>query len=213
MGLDFVAVDVETANAFRGSICQVGLVRVHDGRIEDEWQTLMQPPAGHCWVDYERGQVHGFTTQLLSRQPAFHTVWPDVLRRVDSQTLVAHNAAFDLTALREASRAGGFVSPEVDYLCSLVLARRHLDLPSYGLDVVASACGVPLEQHHDALCDARAAAQITLAIAAKVGASSLADLVAVSGIRPSHLGEELREPCQALSSATVHSLEDEPRLF
>lgn len=213
MGLDFVAVDVETANAFRGSVCQVGLVKVSGGRIVEEWQALMQPPQGHCWVDYERGQVHGFTTRFLLEQPVFAEVWPEVLRRIGAHTLVAHNAAFDVSALTEASRAAGFIAPEAEYLCTLVLARRHLDLPTYGLDVVARDCGVPLERHHDALCDAKAAAQVALVLAARVGARNLDDLVAASGIRLGYEGGQRRQSCQALSSTPVRNLESEPRLF
>lgn len=213
MGLDFVAVDVETANAFRGSVCQVGLVAVRGGRVVDEWGAMLQPPSGHCWVDVDRGQVHGFTTELLSRQPVFESVWPEVLRRLGGQVLVAHNASFDLGALQDASVEGGFGELDVDYVCSLVLARRHLDLPRHTLDAVAAECGVRLDRHHDALADARAAAEITIVLATRVDAHSVTELLAASGASLGHLGGGMSRACRAISSQPVVRVDVEPRLF
>ena len=47
-------------------------------------------------------------------------------------------------ALREACIAVGREWPTVDYACSLVTARRSLDLISYRLPMVAEECGVDL---------------------------------------------------------------------
>ena len=84
------------------------------------------------------------------------------------------------------AEAGGFDAPELDYVCSLVLARRHLELPTHTLDAVAAACGVPLDHHHDALADARAAAGITIALATRVGARTILEFLAAScpGLAP-----------------------------
>lgn len=213
MGLDFVAVDVETANAFRGSVCQIGLVTVRDARIAEEWSAMLQPPLGHGWVDFDRGQVHGFTTELLQRQPTFDSVWPEALRRLAGQVLVAHNAGFDVCAVQEASTEGGFGELDFEYVCSLVLARRHLQLPAYTLDAVAAECGVRLDHHHDALADARAAAGITIALAARVDAGSIAELLSASGVSLGHSGGGLARPCRANSSQPVVRVDLEPRLF
>lgn len=213
MGLDFAAVDVETANSFRGSVCQVAVVKVKDGQVSDEWVRLLQPPTGHCWVDYDRGQVHGFTTELLARQPAFDQVWPELLGLLSGQVVVAHNASFDVSAIQEATAAGGFEELEFDYACSLVLARRHLELPTHTLDAVAAECGVSLERHHDALADAKAAAEITIALAARVAATSLTELLSSSGASLGHSGGGRSRPCRALTNVPVVRVDLEPRLF
>ena len=56
MGLTFNAIDVETANADRASICQIGIVHVRDGEIEDRWQTLVNP---EDWFDPWNVSIHG----------------------------------------------------------------------------------------------------------------------------------------------------------
>lgn len=212
-GLHFVAVDVETANSFRGSVCQVGVVTVRGGQIVDEWVSMMQPPAGHVWVDFDRGQVHGFTTAQLEAQRPFVEVWPEVVRVLGDDLVVAHNAAFDVAALQEAAAASEQPELEFDYACSLVLSRRNLTLDSYTLDVVADECGVALHRHHDALADARAAAQITIALAARVAATSVAELTALSGVELGHSGGSDSRRCRAVSAAEVPSADLEPRLF
>lgn len=212
-GLNFVAVDVETANFFRGSVCQVGLVTVRDGVIVDEWVSMMQPPPGHVWVDFERGQVHGFTTAELEAQQPFARVWPEVVRGLADEVVVAHNAAFDVTALQEAAAAGGFGELQFDFACSLVLSRRNLTLDSYTLDVVAQECGVALDRHHDALADARAAAEITIALATRLAATSIAELAALSRVDMGHSGGGNNRPCRALAGAAAPAADYEPPLF
>ena len=56
--LTFNAIDVETANADRASICQIGIVHVRDGAIHDRWQTLLNP---EDWFDPWNVSIHGIT--------------------------------------------------------------------------------------------------------------------------------------------------------
>ena len=58
-GLDFTAIDFETANGFRGSACAVGLVRVRDGRMTERAAWLMRPPAGFDRFDPRNTRIHG----------------------------------------------------------------------------------------------------------------------------------------------------------
>ena len=47
----FNAIDVETANADRSSICQIGIVHVRDGRIQDTWKALINPEDWFDWFN------------------------------------------------------------------------------------------------------------------------------------------------------------------
>ena len=64
--LTFNAIDVETANADRASICQVGIVHVRDGAIHDRWQTLINP---EDWFDPWNVSIHGITLDDVSNSP------------------------------------------------------------------------------------------------------------------------------------------------
>ena len=43
MTYSYVALDVETANSFRGSICSIGLVKFQNGKVVDSSYSLIHP--------------------------------------------------------------------------------------------------------------------------------------------------------------------------
>jgi len=109
---------------------------------------------------------------------------------IGSDVLVAHNAAFDIGVIRDACDHDGITWPEINFLCTLVLARRALSLPSYRLPHVAETLGYELTNHHDALADAVAAAEIANRLASKVQATSLLKKLAKSfQVKIGHLSE------------------------
>ncbi len=188
MGLEFTAIDFETANGFRGSPCSVGLSKVRGGRIVEEAQWLMRPPAGHDHFDPRNVQIHGVTPEQVAGQPRFGELFGEIGGFIGSDVLVAHNAAFDMGVIRSALEVSELPGPAFDYACTVMLSRRHYSLPSYSLPFVAEAAGVPLLNHHDAVEDARACAGIMIDIAGRASAGSVAEVF---------LGLKLRMPAAA----------------
>ncbi|MHA7142143.1 3'-5' exonuclease [Arthrobacter sp. Sr33] len=179
MGIEFTAIDFETANGFRGSPCAVGLAKVRDGRIVDEAHWLMRPPAGHDHFDWRNVRIHGISPEMVATQPRFGDLFPEIGAFIGDDVLVAHNAAFDLGVIRSGQEVSNIAGPAYNYTCTVVLSRRSYSLPSYSLPFVAEAAGVPLVNHHDAVEDARACAGIMIDIARMNGADSLAELAAL----------------------------------
>lgn len=163
--LDFVSIDFETANSRRGSACAAGLVRFRDGRPVAEWYETMRPPEDVDHFDVFCTRVHGITADSVAGLPRFAHHWPAIRDFIGDDFLVAHNAGFDMSVLREATRLSGFPPPDLAYLDTLRIARRSLDLLSYSLPWVADALGVPLDNHHHALADARASGHVYVALA------------------------------------------------
>ncbi|GAA1663113.1 DNA polymerase III subunit epsilon [Citricoccus zhacaiensis] len=162
MALDFTALDFETANGFRGSPCSVGLVRVRNGQPVERAYWLMRPPVGFDRFDARNVGIHGITAAQVAGAPRFADVFGDMADFIGSDPLVAHNAGFDIGVIESALEVSGRDIPRFDYACSLVMARRTYDLPSYALPVAAMEAGHPLENHHDALADAEACAWIMI---------------------------------------------------
>ena len=187
-GLDFCAIDFETANSFRGSPCAVGLVRVRDGEVVGTANWLMRPPAGYDDFDTFNIALHGITPAMVRDEPRFAELLPEILAFVGGLPLVAHNAAFDVGVLRDACDVSGVPWPTVDYACSLVLARQTYELLSYSLPWVAEAAGAPLGAHHNPLADAAAAAAIVLDLARRREVATLPDLVRDSRCLIGHVG-------------------------
>lgn len=181
--LDFTALDFETANHFRGSPCAIGLVKVRDGQVIDEQRWMMRPPVGRDEFSPFNVALHGITPEMVADAPYWHDAVADALDYIEDDVVVAHNAGFDLGVVRYACAAEGIEWPAMDFLCSLVLARRHLSLPSYSLPFVAQACGVPIQNHHDALDDARAVAGVMSHLARVTATEDIHDLAIALGVR------------------------------
>lgn len=171
-GLNFVALDVETANSDFGSICQVGVVRYIDGVEADSASWLCRPPAGLDDFSPANIDVHGITADDVAEYPRIGEIMADVADFLDGLPFVAHNAQFDATALRRAAVASGVEIAPADFGCSLTLARHSkLAVANNKLPTVAEHFGVDLTSHHDALADARACGEITVALARTHGFS------------------------------------------
>lgn len=183
-GLSFAALDVETANSSRGSICAVGVAIVRDGIRLATHSWLCRPPRSVDFFSRHNIRVHGISPMMVADEPVFAECFPEVLEAVADLPLVAHNAGFDSGAIREACRHSEIPAPNWDFTCTLTMSRRHLDLDSYRLPDVAEALDISLLAHHNAAADATAAADIVLALSARTGITSLNDLERLGSDRP-----------------------------
>jgi len=182
VGLDFTAIDFETANGFRGSPCAVGLTKVRGGKVVEEAAWLMRPPADHDHFEYHNVRIHGITAADVAGRPRFGDLFPEIGAFIGDDVLAAHNAAFDLGVIRSALEVSGLPGPAYDYVCTVMLSRRCYSLVSNSLPFAAEEAGVPLLRHHDAAEDARACAGILIDIARRNGANSLAELYLSLGL-------------------------------
>jgi DNA polymerase III epsilon subunit-like protein len=187
MSLDFTAIDFETANSYRGSPCSVGLVKVRDGQVIDESSTFIHPPAELDHFDGFNTWLHGITAEMVAGAPNWRQVADWIARYAESDTLVCHNAGFEMSVMRCACIADDIPWPSADFLCTMVLARRAYRLPSYRLPFVAAECDVDFHQHHQASADARCAALIAVAMGRKQGAQTLADLAESFNVTIGHI--------------------------
>ncbi|WP_406637605.1 exonuclease domain-containing protein [Pseudarthrobacter quantipunctorum] len=182
MGLDFTAIDFETANGFRGSPCAVGLTKVRGGQIVEEASWLMRPPQNHDHFDYHNVRIHGIRADDVAGQPRFGELFPEIGAFIGDDILAAHNAAFDLGVIRSGLEVSGLPGPAYDYVCTVMLSRRCYSLVSNSLPFAAEEAGVPLVKHHDAAEDARACAGILIDIARRNQANSIAELYLSLGL-------------------------------
>ncbi|MBN9606395.1 MAG: 3'-5' exonuclease [Actinomycetales bacterium] len=183
MPLDFTAIDFETANGSPASACAVGLVKVRDGEVVDRIGWLIRPPAGHDHFSEWNIRIHGITPAMVEGAVEWRLQLPELVSWIDGDTLVAHNAGFDMGVLAAACEASGVATPEFGYLCSLQVARRTYRLDSYRLPLAAAAAGHGAFAHHDATADAEACAAIIVDAAERHAAIDVAELAARAGCR------------------------------
>ncbi len=95
---DFAAIDFETANGQRSSVCSVGVVVVRQGRVVDSFYSLIKPePNYYAWFCQ---QVHGLGHEDTDDADVFPEVWQRIAPKIEGLPLVAHNSPFDEGCLR-----------------------------------------------------------------------------------------------------------------
>ena len=167
--MDFVAVDVETANPDVGSVCAVGIATVRAGRVEDVWERMLNPEAP---VSPLNTQVHGMTASDLAGLPRLAEAWGDIEERLANRIVMCHTM-FDQAALMSAAERAGLRMFAARWLDSAAVARRtwpQFARRGWGLASVASYLGVVFK-HHNAGEDTRAAAEIVIRACTVTGRS------------------------------------------
>ena len=159
--LTFNSIDVETANADRASICQIGIVHVRDGVIVDRWQSLVNP---EDWFDPWNVSIHGIDERDVRNSPTIPEVREELRRRLRGSVLVSHTS-FDRVAFERSMTRYDLEQLQVTWLDSAKIVRRawpeRYGRSGYGLKNVAKDLDISF-RHHDALEDARAAAEVVL---------------------------------------------------
>ena len=158
---NFAAIDFETANGCRSSVCSVGVVVVKGGVVVDSFYSLIRPEPNHySWFCQ---QVHGLGHDDTDTADIFPDVWSRIEPLIDGLPLVAHNSMFDEGCLRAVMQVYRMDWPGYCFYDTLK-ASRHLlpELPNHQLHTVSQACGYCLENHHHALADAEACAAVAL---------------------------------------------------
>lgn len=179
--LEFTAIDFETANQYPNSACSLAAVTVAGSETIREGYTLIKPPFMVFSPDNIR--IHGILPQQVENKNHFDALWPAIRSHLDGYILVAHYAAFDTRVLRSLIKTYRLEPLHTTYACSVEISRKVWpDLPNHKLNTVAAHLGFSF-RHHQALDDARACAHVVAAAAAETGASSVEELLDMTGLK------------------------------
>ena len=167
-GLNFDTIDVETANADRSTICQIGIVHVRDGQVCDRWVSLVDP---EDWFDAWNIAIHGLSAEVVEGAPTLPALDGELRARLGASVVVSHTN-FDRVAIERAMEKYNLGQPQVTWLDSAKVVRRawpdRYSIKGYGLASVAKDLGITF-RHHDALEDATAAAEIVIRASEETG--------------------------------------------
>lgn len=178
--MNFIAIDFETANVFRSSICSIGLAIVENGKLVDSQHILVKPSPNH--YDSFNTFLHGISDSDTKDKKTFKQQWKELERFFHKRTLVAHNVSFDCSVLRFTLDSSKLAYPDLDYHCTYRLSQELLPLSSFRLDDVSRHFKIKLK-HHNAESDAKASALIALRLCEKHKANSLEELSTKVGFK------------------------------
>jgi DNA polymerase-3 subunit epsilon len=178
--MNFIAIDFETANSNRSSICSMGVAVVQQGVLVGTDHFYIKPTPNY--YDFYNTIIHGIDDSKTRHLPTFPQQWANLKKYFNNQTIIAHNAAFDCSVLRYTLDQAQLPYPDLDYHCTYRLAQASLPLRSHKLNDVSSHFNIRLK-HHDAESDARASALIAIRLCERHGVGSLNELSAGLGFK------------------------------
>jgi DNA polymerase-3 subunit epsilon len=159
----YVVVDIETTGRRGGSnrITEIGAVRMRGDKIIDTWHHLINPGRS---IPASITRLTGIEDSMLVNAPRFAEIADSLSQYSEGCIFVAHNARFDYGFICDEFRRLDQSFHRPTYCTVSGMRRWYPGLPSYSLGNLCRELDISLEQHHRALCDARAAAELLVLI-------------------------------------------------
>lgn len=178
--MNFVSIDFETANEKRNSPCSIGLVVVKEGKIVDKIHYLIKPKEMR-FMPINIG-IHGIRPAMVQNEPEFDVIWNNIKHHFDDSLILAHNAAFDISVLRNTLELYNINMPNFNYICTMKLSRNfYKQLDNAKLNTVNKFLGYEFN-HHDALDDAIACSNILLNISEELEIKEISEISRLIGV-------------------------------
>lgn len=151
---NYVVFDLETTgtNINMDEIIEIGAIRVREGKVVAEYQTLVNP---ECKIPKEASAVNGITDDMVKDAPIFRDIADELWAFLGNDVLVGYNiAGFDLNMLYDRHLAYVGMPLQNDYIDLLYAARRSMtDLDNHRLTSVCGCFGIDTSKAHRALDD------------------------------------------------------------
>ena len=160
--MTFTAIDFELATAAYTSVCAVGIVKVENGQVVDQFHSLVRPPENkYMW---QTTRVHGIKPKDTQAAPTFLELFPTIAGYLKGSRMVAHNEKFDREVLMKTMRMYqlDYRSLELSPIweCTSEIYRKS-GFKRTKLSICCHIMDIEL-RHHDPLSDAMASAQLYL---------------------------------------------------
>lgn len=157
MSLKYIAFDVETPNRMNNRICALGVSLIDINGIIQTKEFLVNPESD---FDYFNISLTGITPSMVEFAPTFPSIWAEIEPFFTENTVIAHNALFDLCVLQKTLSAYNLSAPILRYVCTMKMARSILSqVENCKLPTICAYYGIPLN-HHSAGSDSEACANI-----------------------------------------------------
>ena len=155
----YVVFDIETTgfSPVNNKIIEIGAVKVTNGEIVDRFSTFVNPEVP---IPFEIEKLTNINDSMVMEADTIETVLPQFMEFIDGTILVAHNANFDVSFIRENCKRQD-IDFDYTYVDTVAIARTLLTgQAKYTLDAVAKTLGISLDNHHRAVDDAECTAEI-----------------------------------------------------
>jgi DNA polymerase-3 subunit epsilon len=159
----YAVVDIETTGGRKNgnSITEIAVVKVQNSQVISEWSSLVNP---RTRIPPYITHLTGITNQMVAQAPLFEQIADELAGQLSDAIFVAHNVSFDYGFIKSAYNNMGRTFRKAKF-CTVINSRKTFPgLPSYSLGNLTQHFDIDLDNHHRALSDARATADLLLLI-------------------------------------------------
>ncbi len=199
--MDFIAIDFETANEKRASACSLGITVVKNNQIVEEKYWLIKPRPFR--FEGRNIAVHGIFEEDVINEREFDEIWEEIKPYLENNLVIAHNASFDFSVLRNTLDLYDLEYPRLKYACTLVASKlfyRYLN--NHKLNTVNRHLGYKFNHHH-ASDDASAAANILINICKELNLDNIEDVAKIVGFKLGKIENKTYSPCKKVKEGAV----------
>ena len=190
--MDFIAIDFETANEKRNSPCSIGIVVVKGGKVVEKIYHLIKPKEMR-FMPINIG-IHGIRPAMVKEELEFDKVWEKIKRYFHNTIVIAHNASFDISVLRNTLITYNIEMPSFKYICTMKLSRNfYKNLDNARLNTVNKFLGYSFN-YHDALADALACSNILINISNELNTTNIDEISKLVGVTIGTVNNEGYKP-------------------
>ena len=175
----YVVFDIETTgfSPVTNRIIEIGAVKVENGEITERFSTFVNPQVP---IPFHIEKLTSINDSMVMDADPIEVVLPQFLEFVGDAILVAHNANFDVSFIKENAKRQG-IPVDFTYVDTVGIARALLTGQSkYTLDAVAKTLGISLENHHRAVDDAECTAEIFVKFIEMLKKDNILDLASLN---------------------------------
>lgn len=194
---NFVVFDIETTGLsfLHDRITEIGAVRIANGKVTDKFQTFVNP---HMHIPEQITNLTGIRDDMVANAPDISEVLQDFKAFAKNDILIAHNASFDVSFMRQAAEENNVAFPYA-YLDTVAMSRYvNPELKRHKLDILAEYFDLGDFNHHRASDDAEMLALIFVKMADKLhreGVETIEDM-----------NTAMREQADPLRLRTYHQI-------
>ncbi|MFA9424052.1 MAG: PolC-type DNA polymerase III, partial [Sedimentibacter sp.] len=193
---DFVVFDLETTglNPKNDEIIEIGAVKISNRKVVDSFSTFVHVNRN---LPAKIIELTSITDDMLQGQPEITQALPDFMKFSQGSVLVAHNASFDVTFIKEKARVYLNTNYDPSSIDTLELSKALMkDVKNHKLNTLTKKLGIKLENHHRAVDDASATAQLFISLFNTLSEREIIDV--------EHLNELLKEEINIVKQTSYH---------
>lgn len=207
--MNFVAIDFETANEKRNSPCSIGIVVVKGSKIIEKVYYLIKPKEMR-FMPINIG-IHDIRPYMVKDELEFDKVWEKIKHYFQDSLVIAHNASFDMSVLRNTLKFYNIEMPSFQYICTMKLSKNfYNNIDNSRLSTVNNFLGYKF-QHHDALADAMACGNILLNISKELGSNDINEISKLVGVTLGRVNGNEYKPSSTKGRILKRSSRQAPR--